>query len=581
MKKLYILSLFIVSSVLLFADNEFYINGAIVKINGRVNTTIPTLHVNGNIINNNGTFDNAAGLIEIKGNWTNTPSSNNYTSTGIERFNGTVDQQINGTWNGTSGNNNQFYDLEIVKTSTSGQYVSLNTNVNVNSAGSVSFTGSNGIIRTDASSHGDDGSAYQRELFLQNTTPSKFSGYNTGNGATTKYVEGKLRRNVNTGTYYFPIGVAPSSLDGMEAFELNLNSAPSSQNIIGYIKPGATAPIHRNIFCDIGTDPNGTVSNPFTDCAGGPDGILDWFYLESGQDLSHEWVVTPSTSSGFNYDITLHPGTNLGKLSTYYTVPGACNTPYSGMKLRIVAKNGKPGGDGVSGPFSPFPFAHLTGYGVCGAGNYSSSLNIGLSGQTSFSTFRIHGTNANSQTALPIELVSLDAKAINNEFIKVSWVTASETNNAGFELQRSTDGLSFEPITFVNGAGNSVEELSYDYDDHAVQHNILYYYKLKQVDFDGQFKFSNIVKASIKPFTSFTISEVYPNPSQVEAYLDIYSPNAMSVKYDIINPLGQKLYNASSELKDGNNKLKIPTKELSSGNYYLILKTDSVHILRN
>lgn len=234
MKKLYILSLFIVSSVLLFADNEFYINGAIVKINGRVNTTIPTLHVNGNIINNNGTFDNAAGLIEIKGNWTNTPSSNNYTSTGIERFNGTVDQQIKGTWNGTTSNTNQFYELEIVKTSSSGEYVSLHTNVNVNSAGKVSFTGSNGIIRTDAITHTGDGSAYSYELFLQNTTPGNFSGHSTGNGATTKYVEGKLRRNVGTsGTYYFPIGVEPTALDGMEAFELNLNSAPSSQNIIG------------------------------------------------------------------------------------------------------------------------------------------------------------------------------------------------------------------------------------------------------------------------------------------------------------------------------------------------------------
>ena len=65
-------------------------------------------------------------------------------------------------------------------------------NVNVNALGSLSFTSNFGIIRTDASSHADDGSAYANELYLQNPTNAKFSGYSTGNGAITKYIEGKL-----------------------------------------------------------------------------------------------------------------------------------------------------------------------------------------------------------------------------------------------------------------------------------------------------------------------------------------------------------------------------------------------------
>lgn len=569
MKKIYKPLIFLLSCLFLhtsFAANEFYINGAIVKLNDKISASVPTLYVNGEIINNNGAFTNTTSLIEITGDWTNSPSSNHYTSNGIERFVGTSNHLIKGTWNGTASNQNQFYDMDINKTS---GVVALNTTVNVNSAGSFAFSSTGGILRTDASSHGNDGSAYANELFLQNPSTAKFTGYSTGNGATVKYIEGKLRRQINTGAYYFPIGVAPSSLDGMEAFDLNLATIPATTSILGYIKPATTAAASNYIFCDIGKDPNSLVNNPFSDCTGGSDGILDMFILEN--HLSHEWIVTPfGATTGYSYSINLHPGSILDP-TTYYTVPGAC-TGRGGERLRIVAKNGKPGGDGVSGPFSPYPFAHLSGYGVCGLDN--SDLDISLNNQNSFSSFRIHGTSNNSNTTLPIELLSIDAKPINNEYIQVKWVTASEINNAGFEVQRSLDGMTFDKLDFVAGAGNAITENTYTYDDRNVFGGITYLYRLKQIDFDNKFKYSPIVKAKLIPNSKFTISELYPNPSSGVSFIDIYSSEEVNLNTEVFNAIGQKMHTQNNDLKTGNNKLSIQLEDLSSGNYFITFKTD-------
>lgn len=452
--------------------------------------------------------------------------------------------------------------------------VALNTNVNVNGSGSFAFSSTGGILRTDAISHGNDGSAYAYELFLQNPSTAKFTGYSTGNGATVKYIEGKLRRQINTGYFYFPIGVEPSSLDGMEAFDLNLATIPATTSILGYIKPATTAPIHRFVFCDVGTDKVPNSPDPIPDCIGGPDGVLDMYTLESSYDLSHEWVVTPAgASTGYNYTINLHPGSKL-ETANYIQVPNACNTPYGSKYLRIVAKNGVPGGDGVSGPFSPFPFAHLTGYGYCGIASTTKATDISLSNQNSFSSFRIHGTSNNSNTTLPIELLSIDAKPINNEYIQVKWVTASEINNAGFEVQRSLDGMTFDKLDFVAGAGNAITENIYTYDDRNVFGGITYLYRLKQIDFDNKFKYSPIVKAKLIPNSNFTISELYPNPSSGVSFVDIYSSEAINLNTELFNAIGQKMHIQNYDLKVGNNKLAIEIENYSSGNYLLTLKTD-------
>jgi hypothetical protein len=95
-------------------------------------------------------------------------------------------------------------------------------------------------------------------------------------------------------------------------------------------------------------------------------------------------------------------------------------------------------------------------------------------------------------TLLPVELLSFDVTPINNQYARLEWVTASEINNDGFEVLRSTDGENFKVIGWVNGNGNQTTITEYTYEDYSIEKGITYYYQLKQIDYDGQYEYFNI-----------------------------------------------------------------------------------------
>ncbi len=112
------------------------------------------------------------------------------------------------------------------------------------------------VIRTDPSSPSNVGN-YAYELYLRNPSASALTNYAaiSGNG-TVKYIEGKLRRQVNAAaTYDFPVGFTPGYKDGMEGFSIKFNSAPTSKSILGHIEDQSQAVLYRNILCDVGKDP--------------------------------------------------------------------------------------------------------------------------------------------------------------------------------------------------------------------------------------------------------------------------------------------------------------------------------------
>ncbi|MBS1623559.1 MAG: hypothetical protein JST83_06040, partial [Bacteroidetes bacterium] len=128
---------------------------------------------------------------------------------------------------------------------------------------------------------------------------------------------------------------------------------------------------------------------------------------------------------------------------------------------------------------------------------------------SSWSGFYIHGQN-NNNTPLPVTLLYLTADAIDNKYIDLDWATASEINNKGFAIERSTDGREFTQIGWVDGHGNSNTQLSYSYSDRTVQPGAVYYYRLRQVDFDGQFVYSEIVSASLIGEKGFSFEDMIP-----------------------------------------------------------------------
>lgn len=528
-----------------------YNNGTILYVNDKNSTSVASLRVNGDITNNDGNFTNNLGLIEVTGNWTNTISANTYNSTGIERFLGPANQLVSGTWNGTSGNNNQFYNFYVNKSS---GYVSLGQNTHINSGGSIQFESTGGIIRTATSSSSNTGD-YTYYIYLQNPATTALSGYSWPNGIT-RYIEGKLKRQVNSAsTYQFPIGFQPSDKDGMEAYQIKFNSAPTSTGILSYIRPATVNVLYQNVLCDVGRDP-GAGAQQFPACSGGKDGIYDLYYLDL--NLSHEWMATPDNVTTYNYDITFYPGSSLDNLS-YYTIPGACDASYSGKRIRVYTKDGVVGGSQQIGPGNWAPFRHLTTYIWCDFDNNT------LSSQTSFSAFRIFGTSDASYTALPIELLSFTGFNAGDRN-QLDWITASEKNTSKFVVEKSTDGQHWFSIGEKTAAGNSSIQLHYDLNDYnpAMGNN---YYRLKMIDKDSTFEYSNIINIPVNGVLVNGIVSVYPNPVSDMMNVDIQSTSNLETDITIYDVLGQTVVKKSFSLLKGINKLQFDCTALAQASY--------------
>lgn len=138
-----------------------------------------------------------------------------------------------------------------------------------------------------------------------------------------------------------------------------------------------------------------------------------------------------------------------------------------------------------------------------------------------------------SSTALPVSLLNLNAVKINEHEVLLSWQTASETNNSHFEIERSADNKTFEYLANVKGAGNSATLTHYSYKDNAgadFSEEVLYY-RLKQVDYNGKYAFSNVVTiGSFK--TKRPSMNVFPNPAGDNITVKGVSGNG-AILYDI------------------------------------------------
>jgi len=126
-------------------------------------------------------------------------------------------------------------------------------------------------------------------------------------------------------------------------------------------------------------------------------------------------------------------------------------------------------------------------------------------------------------SGLPVELTTFTANAVNNK-IELAWQTATEVNNYGFEIERAKDTESklWEKIGFVEGHGNSNSPKHYSFIDNTVSSG-KYFYRLKQIDIDGSFEYSNVVEINLSLSTEFYLNQNYPNP---------FNP-ATTIKYTI------------------------------------------------
>ncbi|GMU96512.1 T9SS type A sorting domain-containing protein [Ignavibacterium album] len=177
---------------------------------------------------------------------------------------------------------------------------------------------------------------------------------------------------------------------------------------------------------------------------------------------------------------------------------------------------------------------------------------------------------------IPVELGSLTAE-VNGNNVLIKWITASETNNSGFELQKSkkseVKSQKWNSVAFIKGRGTSTEINSYEFVDHNLEPGN-YSYRLKQIDYDGNYTFSNIIDVEIFQPTEFRLEQNYPNPFNPGTIISWQSPIAswQTIKlYDImgreIETIVDGYYEAGSH-----SALYIANSTLPTGVYFYRLK---------
>lgn len=172
---------------------------------------------------------------------------------------------------------------------------------------------------------------------------------------------------------------------------------------------------------------------------------------------------------------------------------------------------------------------------------------------------------------LPVTLTSFSAECI-TATILVAWTTETEINNDYFILEKSYNGVNFSEITRVEGNGNSNVSISYQVN--VETENSIVYYRLKQVDFDGQFEYSNLTPCNCNTLDLITI---YPNPSS-SGYIDyeVSSNQARIVTVSLINDIGQQVMSTKEYIESGITKKRINTSSLSKGNYLLMISSGDI-----
>lgn len=175
---------------------------------------------------------------------------------------------------------------------------------------------------------------------------------------------------------------------------------------------------------------------------------------------------------------------------------------------------------------------------------------------------------------IPVELTSFTA-SVNNSNVQLIWKTATESNNRGFYIERkSLDD--YEVIGFVNGAGTSTEPKTYSFSDFKLNPGV-YQYRLKQIDYDGTFEYSNSVEVDIMGPDEFSLQQNYPNPFNPSTKIEFLIAENSFVSLKVFDVLGQEVTTLiNEELTAGLHTYDFNALGLNSGVYFYKIETNSI-----
>lgn len=184
-----------------------------------------------------------------------------------------------------------------------------------------------------------------------------------------------------------------------------------------------------------------------------------------------------------------------------------------------------------------------------------------------------------TDVSIPVELTSFVAN-VNDRDVLLNWSTATETNNLGFEVERkASDNGSWNKIAFIKSAGTTTEPQQYSYRDSRLESG-KYSYRLKIVDLDGTYSYSDAVEVEIGVPQQYALSQNYPNPFNPSTRIDYQLPFDAKVQIDLYSITGEKVATlVSGDLSAGYHtyELNASRLNLSSGVYFYRISASDVN----
>jgi len=180
---------------------------------------------------------------------------------------------------------------------------------------------------------------------------------------------------------------------------------------------------------------------------------------------------------------------------------------------------------------------------------------------------------------VPVELTSF-AAVIADDNVQLNWTTATEINNQGFEIQRRTGDEEFAKVGFVPGHGTTTDVQAYSYVDSKVASGN-YTYRLKQMDFNGSFEYSDVVAVEVTVPLEFTLEQNYPNPFNPSTVIKYTIPENGFVTLDVYNLLGEKVASLVNGVQDaGRYEISFDASNFASGIYVYSLRSGSFNSVK-
>ncbi|MEP6683403.1 MAG: choice-of-anchor J domain-containing protein [Parafilimonas sp.] len=300
----------------------------------------------------------------------------------------------------------------------------------------------------------------------------------------------------------------------------------------------------------------------------------------SGKGTISNWLITPELSLVNGSTISFFTRTALGslypdRLEVRLSKNGASTNVGTGTEatgdfstlLLSVNPNLEVGGYPDTG-WTEYTIS-LSGISGTGAGRIALRYYVTDAGSNGINSNYIGIDEFSYETVLPVTLLNFTGSIKNNAAF-LNWSTANETNNKGFEVELSHDNQNFSSLSFVAGHGTTTAINQYSFTDFKVLSGTNYY-RLKQIDNDGNYQYSSIVKLDLKKF-DWTI---FGNPSANNTLIRLQTEGQNNVMIQVVSLNGQviQVINKGS-LSPGTYDIPLNFKNVSNGMYVVRLSVD-------